>query len=206
MNKYLLLACVILGIACATLWGWNGKLREEKDRLAGNQQALLEKVDYYQTEAGKSAASVQRLELSYSELEDNYNQVCRVADDLKVKLKRIEAASTTETKTEVSITTEVKDSLAFRGDTLPPIRIQAIEWKDPWITIMGELREKELSLNVTSVDTLVQIVHRVPKKFWFIKYGTKAIRQEIRSSNPHTKIVYSEYIELDSKCRRKRKK
>lgn len=206
MNKYLLLACVILGIACATLWGWNGKLREEKDRLAGNQQALLEKVDYYQTEAGKSAASVQRLELSYSELEDNYNQVCRVADDLKVKLKRIEAASTTETKTEVSITTEVKDSLAFRGDTLSPIRIQAIEWKDPWVTIMGELRKKELSLNVTSVDTLVQIVHRVPKKFWFIKYGTKAIRQEIRSSNPHTKIVYSEYIELDSKCRRKRKK
>ncbi len=204
MNKYLIMACVILGIACATLWGWNGKLREEKDRLAGNQQALLEKVDYYQTEAGKSAASVQRLELSYSELEDNYNQVCQVADELKVKLKRIEAASTTQTKTEVKIQTIVRDSVVLR-DSLPPLRVQAIEWKDPWVTVTGELRAKDLSLNVTSVDTLVQIVHRVPKKFWFIKYGTKAIRQEIRSSNPHTKIIYTEYIELDSRCRKRRK-
>lgn len=205
MNKYLMIACSILGIACATLWGWNRNLKEEKERLTGNQQALMEKVEYYQTEAGKSAASVQRLQLSYSELEDNYSQVCKVADELKVKLKRIEAASTTQTATEVEVNTTVRDSIVHR-DTLPPLKLQAIEWKDPWVTVVGELKGKDLRLNITSVDTLTQIVHRIPKKFWFIKYGTKAIRQEIRSSNPHTKIVYTEYIELDNKCRRKRKK
>lgn len=205
MNKYLMIACSILGIACATLWGWNKNLKEEKERLSGNQQAMMEKVEYYQTEAGKSAASVQRLQLSYSELEDNYSQVCKVADELKVKLKRIEAASTTQIATEVEVNTTVKDSIVYR-DTLPPLKLQAIEWKDPWVTVVGELKGKVLRLNITSVDTLTQIVHRIPKKFWFIKYGTKAIRQEIRSSNPHTKIVYTEYIELDNKCRRKRKK
>ena len=205
MNKYFIIICTILGMACATLVGWNNRLRTEKDRLAGNQQALLEKAEYFETEAGKSAASVQRLQLSYSELEDNYSKMCKVADDLKIKLKRIETATTTQTKTDVEVNTTVKDSIAHR-DTLPPLKLLAIEWKDPWVTVTGELAGKNLKLNISSVDTLTQIVHRVPKRFWFIKYGTKAIRQEIVSSNPHTKIVYSEYIELESKCRKRRKK
>lgn len=206
MNRYLIIICAVLGIACATLWGVNGRLKIEKERLAGNQQALLEKAEYYETEAGKSAASVQRLQLSHSELEDNYSQVCKVADDLRIKLKRMEAATTTQTKTDVEVETTVKDSVIRRDDTLPPLKLQTIEWKDPWVSVTGELAGKTLKLNISSVDTLTQIVWRVPKRFWFIKYGTKAIRQEIVSSNPHTKIVYSEYIELESKCRKRRKK
>lgn len=205
MNKYLIIICAVLGIACATLWGVNGRLKAEKERLAGNQQALLEKAEYYETEAGKSAASVQRLQLSHSELEDNYSQVCKVADDLRIKLKRMEAVTTTQTKTEVEVEATVKDSVVRRDDTLPPLKLQTIEWKDPWVSVTGELAGKNLKLNISSVDTLTQIVWRVPKRFWFIKYGTKAIRQEIVSSNPHTKIVYSEYIELESKCRKRRK-
>ena len=46
------------------------------------------------------------------------------------------------------------------------------------------------------MDTIKQIVHRVPKKFLFIKYGTKGIKQEVVSKNPHTKIVFTEYREL----------
>ena len=205
MNKYLIIACAVLGMACATLWGWNSRLTTEKDRLAGNQQALLEKAEYYETEAGKSAASVQRLQLSYSELEDNYSQVCKVSNDLRIKIKRMEAATTTHTKTEVEVQTTVRDTVIIR-DTLPPLKLQAIEWRDPWVTVTGGLAGKELKLNISSVDTLTQIVYRVPKQFWFIKYGTKAIRQEIVSSNPHTKIVYTEYVELESKCHKRRKK
>lgn len=205
MNKYLIIVCAVLGMACATLWGWNSRLTTEKDRLAGNQQALLEKAEYYETEAGKSAASVQRLQLSYSELEDNYSQVCKVSNDLRIKIKRMEAATTTQTKTEVEVQTTVRDTVIIR-DTLPPLKLQAIEWRDPWVTVTGGLAGKELKLNISSVDTLTQIVYRVPKQFWFIKYGTKAIRQEIVSSNPHTKIVYTEYVELESKCHKRRKK
>lgn len=205
MNKYPIIICAVLGMACATLWVVNGRLRTEKERLAGNQQALLEKAEYYETEAGKSAASVQRLQLSYSELEDNYSQVCKVSNDLKIKIKRMEAATTTQTKTEVEVQTTVRDTVIIR-DTLPPLKLQAIEWKDPWVTVTGGLAGKKLKLNISSVDTLTQIVYRVPKQFWFIKYGTKAIRQEIVSSNPHTKIVYTEYIELESKCRKRCKK
>ena len=63
------------------------------------------------------------------------------------------------------------------------------------------IRADSVSCRVVSVDTLQQIVHRVPRRFLFIRWGTKAIRQEVVSSNPHTNIVYTEYIELKRKKR-----
>ena len=75
--------------------------------------------------------------------------------------------------------------------------LKHFEWRDlPWVAVAGTIRNGMVDLDVASVDTLMQIVHRVPKRFLFFRYGTKAIRQEVVSKNPHTRIVYSEYIEL----------
>ena len=196
MNKYLCIACVILAVACASLWGVNSNLRQEKERLTGNQEALMEEVQYYQDEAGRNAASVQRLELSKAELEAYNGELTQRIEDLNIKLKHLQAATTTATQTKVEIKTVIRDSIIYvdssRIATLP-----AIKWQDPWVKVDGIIMpDSTVDLSIQSVDTLYQVVHRVPKKFWFIRYGTKAIRQEITSSNPHTKIVYSEYIEL----------
>lgn len=202
MNKYLIIICVVLGIVSTTLFAYVGKLKDEKERLSGNQQALMEKIEFYQTEAGKSAASVQKLELSKSELEEHCSDLMQTIDQLNIKVKRLEAASTTATETDIDISTSVRDSIIYRDTSF--VKIQAIDWMDPWVKVKGVLYpDRKLELNINSVDTLVQIVHRVPKKWWFFRWGTKAIRQEIISSNPHTKIVYTEYIELKDKkkCR-----
>jgi hypothetical protein len=53
-----------------------------------------------------------------------------------------------------------------------------------------------LESRIARRDTLVQLVHRVPRKFLFIPFGTKAIRQEVTTKNPHTEITYTEYIVL----------
>ena len=47
------------------------------------------------------------------------------------------------------------------------------------------------------IDTLRQAVHRIPRRFLFIRWGTKALRQEIVSTNPHTRIVYAEYVKIE---------
>ena len=60
----------------------------------------------------------------------------------------------------------------------------------------GCLFNGEFSGLIVSRDTLVQVVHRVPRQWLFFKWGTKGIRQEIMSKNPHTEITYAEYIEL----------
>lgn len=195
MNKYLCIACVILAVACASLWGVNSNLRQEKERLTGNQDALMDEVQYYQDEAGRNAASIQRLELSKAELEAYNGELTQRIEDLNIKLKRVQAATTTATQTNVEIKTIIKDTIIYRDTGM--LVLPAIKWKDPWVNVDGIIKpDSTVDLSIQSVDTLFQVVHRVPKKFLFIRYGTKAIRQEITSSNPHTKIVYSEYIEL----------
>lgn len=198
MKKYLLIACVILAVLCASLLGAVRELTQEKDRLTGNQEALMEEVQYYQDEAGRQAASVQRLELSKSELEAYNGELTQRIEDLNIKLKRVQAATTTATQTNVEIKTIIKDTIIYVDTGM--LVLPAIKWQDPWVNVDGIIKpDSTVDLSIQSVDTLFQIVHRVPKKFWFIKYGTKAIRQEITSSNPHTKIVCSEYIELEGR-------
>ena len=198
MKKYLLIACVILAVLCASLLGAVRELTQEKDRLTGNQEALMEEVQYYQDEAGRQAASVQRLELSKSELEAYNGELTQRIEDLNIKLKRVQAATTTATQTNVEIKTIIKDTIIYRDTGM--LVLPAIKWQDPWVNVDGIIKpDSTVDISIQSVDTLFQVVHRVPKKFWFIKYGTKAIRQEITSSNPHTKIVYSEYIELEGR-------
>lgn len=194
INKILTIATVILALAVICLSVSNGKLMDERNRYKANQQALLSNVKYYKTENGKSAASVKKLTLSYDELKEHYKDVCKVAKDLDIKVKRMQSASTTATRTEIKVVTEIRDSIVYR-DSIKE-RIQVFRWNDPWVSILGKIERDSIGMNVESRDTLTQIVHRVPHKFWFIKWGTKAIRQDIVSSNPHTKITYSEYIEL----------
>lgn len=194
MKRWVTIAMVVLVCLCSALYIHNKALRADNDRLTANQTALMQKATYYKTEAGKSAASVQKLELSNSELKANYKQVCQTAEKLGVKVKRLQSAMTTATETEVKVITQVRDSIVYRNGTVDTLK--AFSWHDAWVNILGELKGRDVSLNVVSQDTLIQIVHRVPKKFLFFRWGTKAIRQEITSTNPHTKITYTEYIEL----------
>ncbi len=194
MNRWVTIALVVLVCLCSALYIRNKVLRDDNDRLTANQTALMQKANYYKTEAGKSAASVQKLELTNSELKDNYKRVCQTAEELGIKVKRLQAASTTATETEVKVITQVRDSIVYRNGAVDTLKTFA--WHDAWVNILGELKGREVSLNVASQDTIVQIVHRVPKKFLFFRWGCKAIRQEIVSTNPHTKITYTEYIEL----------
>jgi hypothetical protein len=193
MNKYLISVIAILVLAVGSLYWQLDKTRAEKNRLSSNQEALLSDIEYYKTEAGNNAASVQKLELSKSELEKYCNDLTKTVKDLNVKISRIQAASTTVTQSEYIIQTVVKDSIVYR-DRL--ITLQAINYKDPWMDLAGVIDSGMFSGHINTRDTLIQVVHRVPKKFWFIKWGTKAIRQEVVPKNPHSNIVYTEYIEL----------
>ncbi len=195
MRKILIYAVVLLSILTAILYWQLSEVKTEKKRLANNQEALLTDVQTYKTEAGKNAASVLRLELSKSELEKYNKDLTQTVSDLKIKISRIQSASTTATSTDYSITTPVRDSIVYR-DRLIPDTLKRITYNDAWLNLDGTIQKGIFSGNIQSRDTLVTIVHRIPKKFLFFKWGTKAIRQEVTTKNPHSKIVYTQYIEL----------
>lgn len=194
MNKYIVITIVVLSAALARCLFLVADLRQDRNRLRANQSALLDSVTTYRTKAGEHAASCAALELTVSELKQSRADLAGEIRALNIKLRRVQAAASTVAKTETVIQTVIKDTVIYRDTTA--VRLQALKWADPWVTVSGIIEERKADLRIASRDTLLQVVHRVPRRFLGIPYGTKAIRQEIRSSNPHTKIVYTEFVTL----------
>lgn len=217
MKKYLVIAVIVLSALCGSLYHFLRESREECDRLRDNQRSLMESVTTYKNKLGESVASVERLQLTKKELEKNYAAVCEEARLLGIKVRRLQSTSVSAMSTEIKAETEVHsvavnsfDSFLFgeRNDSCNSFlaenfgssgkdTVQVFEWRDPpWASVSGVIDDGKVKLNVSCVDTLIQIVHRVPKKFLWFRFGTKAIRQEVVSKNPYTNVVYTEYIEL----------
>ena len=191
MKRYILI--IILIIIIFFLSRSLHRQRQENNRLSSNQTALFQDISYYRTRDSLSAAGVEKLTLTKKELEQNCEALARDIKDLKIKLKRVQSVSQASIETEHIIHTVVRDSLIVRDrvDTL-----QCIDYHDNYLTLSGCIEHNHFSGHIMSRDTLLQVIHRVPHRWWFIKWGTKAVRQEIGSKNPHTPVVYSRYIEL----------
>lgn len=183
---------------CATAVAAWGVLRhKEVQRLENNQTALSEQVEYYRTRMGEQAASVRALQLRCDEFREMRQADARRIRDLGIKIRRLESSATASLESKVEVRTIVRDTVILH-DTL-----RVFHWCDEWVTVDGRIGRDSVTCEVTSIDTLRQVVHRVPRRFLFIRYGTKAIRQEIVSSNPHSRIVYADYIELYKRRKRK---
>ena len=226
MKRILIITLLVMG---GLLWLQTVRLRgerAERRRVQSNNEVLTDSVEFYRTESGKHAASRQVLELRASEMERYNAQLAAQVRELRIKVRRLEAAATTATWTEVQITAplepagpqptawekygtgvrraadSVKAALDREFTGLPKVpEAKIFRWADRHVSVDGIIRTDSVSCHVTSIDTLRQIVHRVPRRFLFIRWGTKAIRQEVVSSNPHTQIVYTEYIQFTKKTR-----
>lgn len=191
MRKYLAIYAIV---ATAVIVVGAKYLLKENARLENNNFALIESVKTYRTKADESAASVQVLRLKVGEYEELRAADAERIRKLKIKLKRLESASKSVTKTAVDITVPLRDTVILRDTLRLHDTVRLFRWRDSWVTVDGVIDNDSVSCSVSSVDTLHQIIHRIPRRFLFFRYGTKAIRQEIVSSNPHTEVVYSEVV------------
>lgn len=195
MNKYLIAIIGILIAAVTILWTRLDKVKAERNRLEINQTVIVGDLEHYKIRDSLNAISIQALNLSKDEISEYCEELTELLNEMSVKVKRMESATTTATTTKIK--TEPMPIIKSEPDSLlVKPEIYAFEWEDRWSVVTGEIEDDMISLEVYTRDTLQQVIHRVPKKFWFIKYGTKAIRQEVVSLNPHSEIVYSEFIRL----------
>ena len=200
---YYSVVATLLLIACALF------LRHstgEVARLRNNNEALTSETQLYKTRLEESVASTVALQLLEnpscccflpSDSADNTKRI----RELGIRLRRVESVATATTHAEVEFSAPLRDTIFL--DCLLPDTSSVFRWSDRWVSIEGIIRNGNAECHIESVDTLRQIVHRVPHKFLFFRYGTKSIRQEITSSNPHTRIVYAQYIELPKRRKRK---
>lgn len=177
-------------------------LRGESERTKENQDILLHngRVEIGRTQSGRPRASVQAITLKTSDLKCTPDSLLAVnRKELKIKNSRIMAAATTSTTTQVDVKAAIQPvphdtcSRSLSGLYRPP-DVSQVSWSDPWITLRGDIEGDSMQVHIESRDTLQMIVHRVPKKFLFFRYGTKGVRMEVVSQNPHSRLSYPRII------------
>lgn len=222
MKRYLIFAFLLLVAALAVQTGRLRRSKAEVQRLDSNQTALMSDVAHYRTRTGQEVAAKEVLTLRVAEFERLRAADAAAIRDLGIKLRRVEATARTATATVVELRAALRDTIVVRptksadfvdynpifGNNSAEMltkstafgnfdTMRVFRWRDPWVEVEGLVGRDSVECRIESTDTLRQIIHRVPKRFWFIRWGTKAIRQEIISSNPHTRVVYAEYVKFD---------
>lgn len=200
----------------------NRRLSESNRTLAEQNQALASRLNHSDHLVASQRLSIGRLRMTIGELEELRREDAERIRALGVGLRNVRTYTLTTTSTlldtllvaspqstvEKGVRTErLADSLNSERltDSLNSERLAdnltdtTIHWRDPWVDLsLTPQPDGSTHLHLLCHDTLTQVVHRIPHRWWIFRWGTKALRQEIRSSNPHTKIVYAEHIEVEN--------
>lgn len=194
MKKFLFWSVVTLLVALVVSVAIAHRLYGENLRLRHNQHALLQGITFYRTRADQSAARVEALEFEAAEFREYRRRDAEAIRALGVRLRRAESYAVSATASRYEATVVLHDTVIVRDTLRDTVRLFA--QSDGWSSVAGRVHGDSISYSLRTIDTLRQVVHRVPRKFLFFRFGTKGIRQEIWSSNPHTELVYTEYVEF----------
>ena len=170
------------------------KAEKRADIAEQNQASRLQANQEYRTIAGKSAVEVEKLQLTIKEVRKYRDHLLLTLADLNIRIQRVLSAETTSTETTIPIHLQIKDSIRYLAGETDTLRCVDIDTR--YYSLKGCERNGFFEGTMQSRDTLTQIAHRIPRKFLFIRWGTKGIKQEITSANPYTKIIFSEYLEI----------
>ena len=185
-------------------------MKADRDRLKENQSFLLHngEVEIKQTNTGSSQASVPALTLRSSEFRQSGDTLLQVAKAAGIKASRISEAGTAATTTHVDFDARIfrtvmhdtlRDTILCPASplpALPPSKQLQLSWNDPWVSLSGTIADSIFHGSLTSNDTLDIIVHRVPKRFLFFRFGCRQVRMDVISRNPHTRLTYARYLQL----------
>lgn len=203
MKRIMVRAVLIIIVIAAfiVLWEMYRSSRREYTRLKDNQRTLFTDVEIYRTRDSLSAAGVERLTLTNREFKRYASRLEKTVKTLDLKVRRLQSVAQVAVSTLYPVTARLWDSVVSPDPPEIPETVRRLYYRDRWLTIDGTVRGSEFLGTIESRDTLVQVIHRVPRRFWFVRWGTKAVRQEVTTRNPYSRITYTEYIELKRRRR-----
>ena len=179
-------------------------VKADRDRLRNNQNLLLHNgnVEISETASGRSRASVPVLNLRPFEFRRSGDSLLKVTKSAGIKPSRISDVGTAATVTRADIIANLSsrqaDDSASNLSTRLPVNssTRLLAWSDPWLSISGTISDSLIRCSVSVSDTLDIIVHRVPRRFLFFRFGCREVRMDIISRNPHTRLTYARYYKL----------
>lgn len=180
MNRYLIIACLLLISVTGFLYNKVARQKAEIERLDTNIEAINSDAVRFKTKAGKEAETVRALSLKRDELELFNSRLTKQVDDLRIKLRDVKAAHTIETVTRV-------DTVVVTEKTDVPNQYK-FSYDDYWNKISGLVSPDTTKLEFSSVDTLDVISHVKQKRFLFFRIGKPKIQTTVTNQNPKSRL------------------
>lgn len=195
MKKYLIIAIVVL-FAALSGTGWLlYREHQEKLRIKGNQDALMEENRVYRLRDSSQVSSTQALQFTKKEFKQYIDSSQSVLlKQMDVKIRQVQSIASATITTEGEARTSSRDTIIYMPGNLTPIKAGYWKWKDDWISLETIEVDTNRFINYLYKEKMDQVVYRerVGWKFW----KRKPVRQDIHFSNKNTKIDYNQYIEI----------
>lgn len=193
---YARIRTILIIILVVTLLGnilYSRKLRTKAKSLIANQETLLDSIKHFKVADSLNTIMIGNLELSLKQYKKYHSDDATLISELKSQKPK--AIMNTETRTEYSIKTELKDTIIYK-DT-----IKTILYNSKWNCVKGFVAKDTISLNIKNREELLITECLQKKKFLFFKlpisiFGYKKKTLNIISKNPNTQIISSEYITI----------
>lgn len=180
MNKYLIIACLLLISVTGFLYNKVGRQKAEIERLDTNIEAINSEAVRFKTKAGKDAETVQALTLKSNELELFNSRLTKQVSDLRLKLRDVKAVHTIESELRI-------DTVVVTEKTDVPNQYK-FSYDDSWNKISGVISPDTTKLEFSSVDTLDVISHVKQKRFLFFRIGKPKIQTTVTNQNPKSRL------------------
>lgn len=194
MRKVLLFAVLLLAAALAVFIFRSNRLSRERDRYRGNTVSLIEQMQRLQADSAAMSVDVRALRLTVEEFKEYRKEDAEKIKKMGIKIKNLEAAAQHRLQVDAPLKAEVKDTVIVRDTVM--VEAQSLNMDTPYVKMGGLIEGGEFSGNVQIPVTLRQTIWVEYKRYWLFWRRPKAVHQTITSDNPHVKISYSEYIQL----------
>ncbi len=180
MNKYLIIACLLLISVTGFLYNKVERQKAEIERLDTNIEAINSEAVRLKTKAGKDAETVQALSLKRDELELFNSRLTEQVANLRLKLRDVKAVHTIESELRI-------DTVLVTEKTEVPNQYK-FSYDDSWNKISGVVSPDTTKLEFSSVDTLDVISHVKQKRFLFFRIGKPKIQTTVTNQNPKSRL------------------
>ena len=192
---YIGLFIIMLGMVCTIsfLAKYIKKQKANIERLDGNVTALTTDINHFKVNDSLNAATIQSLNITISEFKDMNIEAKKTIDALNIKYKRLLKVNQTITQENQDlILNKTIDTLILK-DTI--VKTVSASYRSPYLDLDIYDLGNQYQVKYESRDTIDQILENIPKKFLFIRYGTKGFKTTYVNRNPNAKIVgASDYI------------
>lgn len=192
---YIGLFIIMLGMVCTISFQakYIKKQKADIERLDGNVTALTTDINHFKVNDSLNAATIQSLNITISEFKDMNIEAKKTIDALNIKYKRLLKVNQTITQENQDLLLNKTIDTLILKDTI--VKTVSASYRSPYLDLDIYDLGNQYQVRYESRDTIDQILENIPKKFLFIRYGTKGFKTTYVNRNPNAKIVgASDYI------------